>query len=67
MSKKESWVTIANELDGSGEISRLEDLVDSLRERIDELQDFEARYCAVMDTINCDFEDMFPDWGNDEA
>lgn len=31
-------------------------------ERLEDLEDTEARYFALMDTLNVDFEDMFPDW-----
>lgn len=36
-----------------------------LLERVDLLEELADRYDAVMGSLNCDFEDMFPDWGKE--
>lgn len=41
------------------------DEIEVLEKRVKELEEIADRYGAVMDEINCDFEDMFPEWGED--
>lgn len=43
----------------------LVDEVEVLEKRVKELEDIADRYDAVMSSLNCDFEDMFPDWGEE--
>ncbi len=42
------------------------DEVEALEKRVKELEDIADRYDAVMDEINCDFEDMFPEWDDND-
>lgn len=41
----------------------LNDEIEVLEKRVKELEEIADRYDAVMGSLNCDFEDMFPDWG----
>ena len=38
---------------------------DDLEKRVKELEEIADRYDAVMSSLNCDFEDMFPEWGQE--
>ena len=33
------------------------------KEQYDHLEDVREKFWAIMDEINCEFEDMFPEWG----
>lgn len=43
-----------------------DDEIESLEKRVKELEDIADKYNAVMGSLNCDFEDMFPDCGNND-
>lgn len=45
--------------------NELIDEVEALEKRVKELEEIADRYDAVMGSLNCDFEDMFPGWGQE--
>lgn len=42
-----------------------DDEIERLEKRIETLTEIADRYDAIMNEINCDFEDMFPEWGKE--
>ncbi len=43
----------------------LNDEIEVLEKRVKELEEIADKYDAVMGSLNCDFEDMFPEWGQE--
>jgi len=40
--------------------------IEALEKRVKELEEIADRYDAVMGSLNCDFEDMFPEWDEND-